>query len=442
MELRINGSIKDKLSFRLSDVCFFLLCFFLFDGVFHFTRFFFVGENILRVGLLLVLLAASIPFLLTNVRWFGNAYNLIIVNLICVLTISYIRAILLHQNMEIANEYVKGFIYLAYIPVLFASVRTTKRLDQLLEVVVLMGSMLSIYAIIMFVANIINTEIYDNMRILAYNMGFGTVIQSVGLTARIMLNGIVYQSTAIFICTYMFMTNKMSHRISMFFLFVNIIGVLLSYARGVIGGVICGALMLLVMLRHVEQKYRRTLRNIIFIVGIFCICVIVVSQMAGAKDLYMFLLNRLLGATADTVASDMFRKDMNKQINDLIMRTPLFGGGLGNHIDLRDGRIEMVYHDLVLRIGFVGLLIFLLPYIRMLFAPKTVERFGSSECRIAGICLLSALSAVVIMSYTNPYFIGSMGLFIYCLCIRLYSVRYIPIENLSNIRKKHLKILK
>ena len=45
-----------------------------------------------------------------------------------------------------------------------------------------------------------------------------------------------------------------------------------------------------------------------------------------------------------------------------IKKHPLFGGGLGVSNDINDGFIEYFYLDILSKIGFIGFIIFIIPF--------------------------------------------------------------------------------
>ena len=133
---------------------------------------------------------------------------------------------------------------------------------------------------------------------------------------------------------------------------------------------------------------------------------------------FSYIIERFTGTSNDgTLNSDVFRKMMNKMIHYKILEAPFWGGGLGEHINLRDGAIEMTYQDIVIRMGFVGLSFFLYPVLSMLV------KLLRENCNITlrGVIFLS-LIAIMFAAYFNPYLITSLGLFVYCFCIRAFSL--------------------
>ena len=73
-------------------------------------------------------------------------------------------------------------------------------------------------------------------------------------------------------------------------------------------------------------------------------------------DIFEFALGRILGEH-HTRQSDDLRKTMTRMLYELISEHIACGGGAGAHIELRDGRVKMTYHDVASKIGIIGLTI-------------------------------------------------------------------------------------
>ena len=76
----------------------------------------------------------------------------------------------------------------------------------------------------------------------------------------------------------------------------------------------------------------------------------------------------------------------------------------------------------------------MLPFLTMFFEKKVNNKY--SEFRLVQICSLSALISIVVATNTNPYFITSFGLFLYSLCMRIYSYRRFPLSGFYLGEKK------
>ena len=65
-----------------------------------------------------------------------------------------------------------------------------------------------------------------------------------------------------------------------------------------------------------------------------------------------------------------------------IKKHPFFGGGLGVSNDINDGFIEYFYLDILSKIGFIGFIIFIIPFLFSAFAGRT--HIGSDSENIFG----------------------------------------------------------
>lgn len=125
------------------------------------------------------------------------------------------------------------------------------------------------------------------------------------------------------------------------------------------------------------------------------------------------------GAEADQAALELRQKTL-RELNRLIGENPIMGNGLGTNLDgLRDdGKTEYMYHDMLMKLGMVGFLLFVmvffLPVIRLLRAHIKLLKnrksiaWGSPE--MCNIILAVAFVGVAITSYVNPFLINPMGI--------------------------------
>lgn len=406
-----------KLFVREKDVCFFILILFLIDSTFHISNNILAGSNIGRLLMLMVMLAFSAFPVIQGRKIAMRGMYIPIVLLILLIFLGLIRTILVDGDVEFAIGYIKyGFVYLSYIPILTHVLKDEKDIKKLSVAVSLIGSTLSVLSILLLCLWFVSTSLFWRIAETLYNYGIANIIIPFGVTVRIMMSGIVFQIIAVFASLHILLTTK--NKINYVIILLNGLGILISYSRTIIAGMFIGFILWIYWAKSVDKFYKKEYRRILLYVVIVLAVVLFYTMIGTHGDVFQYLLDRFNGNSSDTVASDSFRRTMVDMVNSNIWRHPLFGGGLGEHVNLRDGAIEMSYHDLIIRLGFVGLICLLLPYIMMF-----VKVNHKSTLYIPNFCYFSALTSVMVATYTNPYLITSVGLFIYCLSIRLYTMR-------------------
>lgn len=114
------------------------------------------------------------------------------------------------------------------------------------------------------------------------------------------------------------------------------------------------------------------------------------------------------------------RQDSLRLLGKRIGDKPLFGNGLGANLDeIRDdGKVEYMYFDVLMKIGFVGFVLFCAAFflpafgllkhrIREMIRRKEIH-WGSLEMH--NLILLTAFLGVAITSYLNPFLLNPMGI--------------------------------
>ena len=408
-------TFKRTIHINYNLVLFALLCFFTIDGVFHLTRqlpSFGIG---MREWFFVIMIGMSIPFLLKNDCWFANKYSVSIFLMILVIITSVIRAYIGSQTMEYVMDLIYEFIYYFYFYILLLAIKKEKQLRFFVGLILGLGSLLSALSIFVELSNIIIPSLCYPVVELSDKLEFLNVYNQYGIVTRIMWTGVVFQIIALFLSICFYIEKGSGKYIVL--LILNAIGILFTYSRGIIAGVAIGVFFFLFM--HSLAVYRKNIRVIkLVLYGIIALLLLVFVLSIKYSDLIGFFFERFSLKETSTSNSDSLRSQMVKMLNNLIAQKPIFGGGAGAHINLRDGRVEMTYHDIISKMGFVGLIVFFLPLL-YLFLDYSRE-LGNDSFTYIKLGLISALIAVIVSSYSNPSLLGSLGLLLYCLCMRLF----------------------
>lgn len=400
-----------RLTLNGRSICFDLLLIFIIDSVFHITRVVTGGSNIVRLMILMMMVVIS--FLgnrkMTVIKL--NDSMLFIVVFVFLAMMGYLKSILLNGDIQFANRYFSsGIIYFLFLPILVYLIDDRKYYARILKAVVWIGTILSSISVLLIITSFILPSLYSQIVAILMKYDALNAISAYSGIVRIMLNGIVFQVIALFIAISMFY--KSDKKIIVIILIaVNIVGIILTYTRGLIFGVGVAGIIWLIVNQGKEKKRTR----ILIAVGIVFFTGIVLYSLLGTHgNIFGYVFDRFLKKEAGTVESDIFRDEIKRLAYDKIFSAPLFGSGLGSHIDLRDGEIEMTYIDIVIRVGIMGLFCFLYPYFKMV--RGVLKNMISLEEK----ALFCVLTCVMVASFTNPYLITSGGIFIYSLCICAY----------------------
>ena len=122
-----------------------------------------------------------------------------------------------------------------------------------------------------------------------------------------------------------------------------------------------------------------------------------------------------------TVMSDQIRAMTLGEMNGYIRENPVLGHGLGKAITCReDGLAEYFYHDLLVKTGIIGLLLYILPVVWMaLDLLRRKAMAGTNRLLLGG--WMAVLLGFMAFSYYNPYMNASLGILFYCCILGIFS---------------------
>ena len=121
-----------------------------------------------------------------------------------------------------------------------------------------------------------------------------------------------------------------------------------------------------------------------------------------------------------TAGSDLIRDYTLRELKEWIRMAPAFGHGLGKGVACRhDGLTEYFYHEMVMKTGVIGLLIYMLPVLWLVLSMVDRKRLTKPDKLIAG-CWLAVLLGFLGFSYYNPYMNASVGILYYCCTVGVF----------------------
>ena len=125
-------------------------------------------------------------------------------------------------------------------------------------------------------------------------------------------------------------------------------------------------------------------------------------------------------AESMTAKSDKVREKTLTELETYIHEAPLVGHGLGKAITCRyNGLSEYFYHELIMKTGVIGLVLYLLPVLCMLVALVD-KRLGKPDRMMLG-SWLAVLLGFMSFSYYNPYMNAALGILFYCCTVGVFT---------------------
>lgn len=122
--------------------------------------------------------------------------------------------------------------------------------------------------------------------------------------------------------------------------------------------------------------------------------------------------------------SDDIREATLQELYEKIAQKPLTGHGVGAMLDVRpEGDNEYFFLDLVFKMGIIGCVLYLLPFLFMVISCLKAISAKQITGRVVSIAWLTGLVGIVAFSWFNPYLNGTNGIVLYCVTMCVFSVK-------------------
>lgn len=401
-------------------------------------------------------LAAVVLILLDLKKYLNNKYLISVLVFMVVIFIAAIRGFVGKQNTTILLSDFKGFLNFLIVFPMMAVMYKKNRVISFLKMLCLSLGVVSVLGIILAFYLQMPLEIrhwaYDFFD--GYNICM--ITELTGRVTRIFFNSGSRLFFAGFALSIVFSLIENKRKIIWIFIAsLDIFGVFISYTRSgylafAIGIFAFGVLILL----FYRDFFKPLAIRACFVAGIVVVLIGTVS-VAEKANLVDVAINRCLFAGAEIEDNDTNvdkpsdnKNDKNNKNDKLtnekaeiqnlaireqrktlalenIKKHPLFGGGLGVSNDINDGFIEYFYLDILSKIGFIGFIIFIIPFLFSVFDTIILRDVFCKEQRLLALAAQLGCLFVFVISYFNPCLNSSVGLFMYSLAL----VLSMPWEN-------------
>lgn len=401
-------------------------------------------------------LAAVVLILLDLKKYLNNKYLISVLVFMVVIFIAAIRGFVGKQNTTILLSDFKGFLnFLIVFPmmaVMYKKNRVISFLKMLclsLGVVFVLGIILAFYLQMPLEIRHWAYDFFDG-----YNICM--ITELTGRVTRIFFNSGSRLFFAGFALSIVFSLIENKRKIIWIFIAsLDIFGVFISYTRSGYLAFAIGIFAFVVLILLFYRDFFKPLAiRACFVAGIVVVLIGTVS-VAEKANLVDVAINRCLFAGAEIEDNDTNvdkpsdnKNDKNNKNDKLtnekaeiqnlaireqrktlalenIKKHPLFGGGLGVSNDINDGFIEYFYLDILSKIGFIGFIIFIIPFLFSVFDTIILRDVFCKEQRLLALAAQLGCLFVFVISYFNPCLNSSVGLFMYSLAL----VLSMPWEN-------------
>lgn len=401
-------------------------------------------------------LAAVVLILLDLKKYLNNKYLISVLVFMVVIFIAAIRGFVGKQNTTILLSDFKGFLNFLIVFPMMAVMYKKNRVISFLKMLCLSLGVVSVLGIILAFYLQMPLEIrhwaYDFFD--GYNICM--ITELTGRVTRIFFNSGSRLFFAGFALSIVFSLIENKRKIIWIFIAsLDIFGVFISYTRSGYLAFAIGIFAFVVLILLFYRDFFKPLAiRACFVAGIVVVLIGTVS-VAEKAILVDVAINRCLFAGAEIEDNDTNvdkpsdnKNDKNNKNDKLtnekaeiqnlaireqrktlalenIKKHPLFGGGLGVSNDINDGFIEYFYLDILSKIGFIGFIIFIIPFLFSVFDTIILRDVFCKEQRLLALAAQLGCLFVFVISYFNPCLNSSVGLFMYSLAL----VLSMPWEN-------------
>lgn len=403
-------------------------------------------------------LAAVVLILLDLKKYLNNKYLISVLVFMVVIFIAAIRGFVGKQNTTILLSDFKGFLNFLIVFPMMAVLYKKNRVISFLKMLSLSLGVVSVLGIILA----FYLQMPLEMRRGAYDFFDGynicMITELTGKVTRIFFNSGSRLFFAGFALSIVFSLIENKRKIIWIFIAsLDIFGVFISYTRSGYLAFVIGIFAFVVLILLFYRDFFKTLAIRACFVGGIVVVLIGMVSVAEKVNLVDVAINRCLfaGAEIEDTNTNVEKPSDNKndknnkndkseltnkkaEIQNLAIREqrktlalenikkhPLFGGGLGVSNDINDGFIEYFYLDILSKIGFIGFIIFIIPFLFSAFDTIILRDVFCKEQRLLALAAQLGCLFVFVISYFNPCLNSSVGLFMYSLAL----VLAMPWEN-------------
>lgn len=401
-------------------------------------------------------LAAVVLILLDLKKYLNNKYLISVLVFMVVIFIAAIRGFVGKQNTTILLSDFKGFMNFLIVFPMMAVMYKKNRVISFLKMLCLSLGVVSVLGIILAFYLQMPLEIRHWAYVFFDGYNICMITELTGRVTRIFFNSGSRLFFAGFALSIVFSLIENKRKIIWIFIAsLDIFGVFISYTRSGYLAFAIGIFAFVVLILLFYRDFFKPLAiRACFVAGIVVVLIGTVS-VAEKANLVDVAINRCLFAGAEIEDNDTNvdkpsdnKNDKNNKNDKLtnekaeiqnlaireqrktlalenIKKHPLFGGGLGVSNDINDGFIEYFYLDILSKIGFIGFIIFIIPFLFSVFDTIILRDVFCKEQRLLALAAQLGCLFVFVISYFNPCLNSSVGLFMYSLAL----VLSMPWEN-------------
>ena len=445
---------KHKLEGILEKIVYFGLLMYMLDvvllGTGELTKNFGIPTRMIFFAI--AVLGAFLLIALNLKEYLNNKYFWLIALFMFVLCFSALRGVLLGNDRTILATDFKGFLnYL----ILFPMIVTLNKKDRVISFlkictaclgcVAVLGIVLAFYLQMPLLTRIAVYDFFDG-----YNICMITELTEKATRIFFNTGSRLFFAGFTFSVVFSILEEKYK-KLWILIASLNVFGIFISYTRSgylaFVAGVFCLIFLVLLFYKDFVKDFliKSISTAIIVVVLIGGVSVAEQANLASVAISRCLFAGAEIDSTDSTDSTDVGGDDSNpneddnqKLINaeaetqnleirdqrkmlaiENIKRHPVIGGGLGVSNDVNDDFIEYFYLDILSKIGFVGVIIFVIPFFVSIFDTIVLRDIYCREQKLLSLAAQLGGVFIFVISYFNPCLNSSVGLFIYALALTL-----------------------
>ena len=386
----------------------------------------------------------SLPLLLRQgKKLLSSRYVLLIVSFVVWVGICAVRGFLAGNRRDIIKTDVFGYLNFLVLPTMLCVVNTKKRQRIMMWTVIAASAVMVLSAVVISFYPYFETNTLSVYAFLQSTKIWAVTLMDGNATRVVMHTASRVFPVAFLLCAYLLCRSSSKKAFVGYtaLMALLIVGVFLSYSRAFYAGAVLAVVAAIVI--ALLMKDPGTARLIKAAAAAVAAAVILIGGLSIAQETNLFrvAVYRVAFATATPGSSDdnfdppdgfddeMFQTEMeslsNRQLKltllwDSIEDNVVFGNGLGAAIDLDDGYVEYSYQDIWNKMGLIGLLLFLAPFVYMTVRLFTWKKRAGHFPDFLQIAAWSVCLYFLFIAYFNPCMNTTVGIAHYLLAAVLF----------------------
>ena len=377
-----------------NGISFIAFCFFMMDcAISGGGRWLMVGSLSLRMLLGLIALVCAIPSMFKNIKdWIKNPMIISLGLFLLYLGVCAYIGFANGNRTDVLLSDIKGFAWLFLMPVAVTVINSRERLRFILKCIVVAATLQALMLIALNIISIFHHNIWsfvDQLEEIQWG-NIGLVSDNI---YRMFFKSSPYLALACVIMVFFQVQDKKFKWIYAVSTGLCLNAILLTFTRSLYGAAFCALVLVVVLyLIFAPHSWKRLMMHI-GVALISAVGIIMLLQAISGANYVKFSVVRtfsldIISEEDDddtqepaqnekvlkqqqqylniTRHSDDVREETLKELKEMIGQNYIFGNGLGASIDFReDGLVEYIYHDILNKMGVVGL--------RALFWPGCIH---------------------------------------------------------------------